>query len=96
VALSKSTFAYDALAATNATTYFYVVVATNAIGASSPSNEASATPHQLDSLGPTGCTDVGHRDRPGRAQPAGSGTPSSNGEVPVRSYRGYRGTSPGA
>jgi hypothetical protein len=44
VTLGKTVLAYDDVAVTNGTTYYYVVVATNAIGASPPSAEVSATP----------------------------------------------------
>jgi fibronectin type 3 domain-containing protein len=95
-ALPKSTLAYDDIAVTNGTKYYYVVVSTNAVGASPSSNEASATPSLSTTVFPPSApTSVTATD------PAGNNhlqwnPPSANGGAPVTSYRVYRGTSPGA
>ena len=95
-ALSKTTLAYDDVAVANGTKYFYVVVATNAVGASSPSNEASATPtSSTTAVPPSAPTSVTATDPAGHNHLQWN-PPSSNGGAPVTSYRVYRGTSPGA
>src|SRR5437773_1332769 len=76
---------------TNGHTYYYEVVATNLIGNSDPSNEASATPNP-----PATPPDPPQ----GLTATAGDGTvdlawsaPGSDGGSPVTNYKVYRGTS---
>lgn len=93
--LSKTIRTFDYIAVTNGTTYSYLVVATNAIGASSPSNETSATPTGSTTVSPSAPTSVT------ATNPAGNNhlqwnPPSSSGGAPITSYRVYRGTAPGA
>ncbi len=76
---------------TNGHTYYYEVVATNLIGNSDPSNEASATPNP-----PATPPDPPQ----GLTATAGDGTvdlawsaPGSDGGSPITNYKVYRGTS---
>jgi predicted phage tail protein len=95
VTLSKTTLGYDDLAVTNGTTYHYVVVATNALGASAPSAQVSATPQASVPLtppaAPTGLTATA---LPGANRLAWT-APTDTGGAPVTSYRVYRGVAPG-
>jgi hypothetical protein len=93
--LSKTTFTFDDTTVSNGTTYYYVVVATNALGASGPSSEVSATPQGSVTVTPPGAPT-------GLAATSSSGTihlawtaPADTGGAPITSYRVYRGTAPG-
>ena len=96
VTLSKSTGVYDDIAVINGTTYYYVIVATNAIGASPPSNEASATPTSSTTAVPPSAPMSVTATNPAGHNHLQWNPPSSNGGAPVTSYRIYRGTAPGA
>ena len=75
---------------TNGTTYFFKVLATNAVGDSALSNEASATPLGVPDA-PTGLTAT-----PGNGQVGLSWTaPSSNGGSAITGYKVYEGTTTG-
>ncbi|HLE58286.1 MAG TPA: fibronectin type III domain-containing protein [Candidatus Limnocylindria bacterium] len=90
--LGPGSLTYPDLGLVNGATYSYVVRALNSVGASSDSNEASATP-------------VGPPSAPRNlvaSRPKGSGVtltwsiPLTNGGSPITSYRIYRGTSSGS
>ncbi|WP_156399746.1 fibronectin type III domain-containing protein [Phycicoccus sp. Soil748] len=93
--LSKTTLAYDDLAVTNGTTYYYVLVATNALGTSPTSPEVVANPHQAVVLtapgAPTGVTAAA---APGSVNVSWS-PPASTGGTSITQYRVYRGTTAG-
>jgi len=88
--------AFTDTAVANDTRYFYVVVAANKIGPSSPSQEASAVPSALSVAAlPGSPTSVSIANPPGRIQ-LDWNPPTDNGGAAVTSYRVYRGTAPGA
>jgi hypothetical protein len=70
------------------TTYYYRVVATNAVGNSDPSNEVSATPTTVPGA-PTLVATAG------KSQVKLSWTAPTNGGAPITGYGIYRGTSTG-
>ena len=76
-------------AVTTGTTYYYRVVATNAVGNSDPSNEVSATPTTLPGA-PTLLATAG------KSQVKLSWTTPANGGTPITGYAIYRGTAAGA
>ncbi|EBM0725627.1 fibronectin type III domain-containing protein, partial [Salmonella enterica subsp. enterica serovar Senftenberg] len=95
VTLSKTTFTYDDTTVTNGTTYYYVVVATNALGASGPSTEVSATPQGSVTVTPPGApTGLGATTPPGAIHLTWN-APANTGGAPITSYRVYRGTAQG-
>jgi hypothetical protein len=93
--LGKTDLAYDDTGVTNGIAYYYVILATNAIGASPPSNEVVATPQVPPTLTvpgpPTGLTAT---SLPGLIR-LNWIAPGSSGGSDVSSYRVYRGTGPG-
>ncbi|MEP7036118.1 MAG: fibronectin type III domain-containing protein [Actinomycetota bacterium] len=95
-ALSRTSFGYDDTAVTNGTRYYYVIVATNAVGSSAPSNEASATPSGSATVVPPGAPLSVSATDPAGHNHLQWNPPSSTGGAPVTSYRVYRGTAPGA
>jgi hypothetical protein len=91
----SATRTYDDTAVSNATTYYYRVVALNAFGAGAAGGEAAATPDAsitpVPPTAPVGLT---------AANPAGYvsltwNPPVDNGGAPVTSYDVYRGAAPG-
>jgi hypothetical protein len=76
-------------AVTTGTTYYYRVVATNAVGSSDPSNEVNATPTTLPGK-PTLLATAG------KSQVKLSWTAPANGGTPITGYAIYRGTAAGA
>lgn len=93
--LSRSTTSFTDLGVVNGTTYYYVVVATNALGSSQPSTEVSATPQAAVVVTPPGApTDLSATTSPGSVALTWSAPTSTGGEA-VSSYRIYRGTTPG-
>jgi fibronectin type 3 domain-containing protein len=94
--LAKTTLAYDDLAVANGTTYYYVVVATNALGASAPSAEAAGTPQPAVVLTVPGApTGLSATAAPGLVHLSWS-PPASTGGTALTQYRVYRGLSSGA
>ena len=84
---------YTDTTATNGTTYYYVVKASNAVGESLPSNEASATP-SAPATAPSAPQSLGATA--GNNQVALSwSAPSSNGGSALTSYTVYRSTTTG-
>jgi fibronectin type 3 domain-containing protein len=93
--LSKSVLTYADTTVSNGTTYYYVVVATNALGASSPSQEASARPQGTVTVTPPGApTGLGATTSTGAIRLTWT-APTNTGGAPITSYRVYRGTTPG-
>jgi fibronectin type 3 domain-containing protein len=93
--LSDATVSYTDTAVTNGTTYYYVVVATNALGSSAPSTEVAARPQGTVTVSPPGApTALSATASPGVVQLAWN-APTSTGGAPITSYRVYRGTTPG-
>ena len=93
--LSKDARAYTDTTVVNGGTYYYVVTASNAVGASPPSNESGATPSGTAVLKPpTAPTSVTAISPPGTNHLAWN-PPASNGGSPVTGYCVYRGTAPG-
>jgi fibronectin type 3 domain-containing protein len=90
VSLSKDQLTYRDTTAANGVTHYYVVVATNALGSSAPSNEASATPSASSTVtAPSAPTSVTGIADPGVNHIAWN-PPSTTGGSAVTSYRVYR------
>lgn len=93
--LSKSVTTYDDTAVSNGTTYDYVIVATNALGASAPSAEVEATPTgSSPAKPPSAPQSVAATNPPGSVHLQWN-PPVDNGSAPITSYQVYRGTSAG-
>ena len=93
--LSKTTFSFDDTTVTNGTTYYYVVLATNALGAGPASTEVSATPRGSVVVTPPGApTGLAATTPPGLVHLTWN-APVNTGGAPVTSYRVYRGLAPG-
>jgi fibronectin type 3 domain-containing protein len=88
-----TTTSYSDSTVTNGTTYYYKVVAVNAVGTSPQSNEASATPQPAPTApsAPQGLTATGGNQTVQLVWSA----PASNGGAAVTSYNVYRSTTPG-
>jgi len=93
--LSKTTFSFDDTTVTNGTTYYYVVVATNALGASGPSAEVSATPQGSVTVTPPGAPTGLAATTPAGLIHLTWTAPTNTGGAPITSYRVYRGAAPG-
>ena len=95
VTLGKTDLAFDDAGVTNGIAYYYVILATNAIGAGPPSNEGVATPQVPPTLTvpgpPSGLTAA---SLPGLIRLNWT-APGSSGGSDISSYRVYRGTGPG-
>ena len=91
--LGPTATTYDDTAVDNGTTYFYQVVALNSLGASAPSNEASATPDVITVTPPGAPTSVAATNPAGEIDLSWN-PPADNGGAPVTSYNVYRGTTP--
>jgi fibronectin type 3 domain-containing protein len=93
--LSDSGRSYDDTSVSNGTTYYYVIVATNSVGASPPSAEVSATPRSSTSATPPGAPQSVIATNPPGSVHLQWNPPDSNGGAPITSYEVYRGTTPG-
>lgn len=93
--LSKSVRTYDDTAVSNGTTYYYVIVDTNAVGASGPSAEVLATPGSAQAATPPGPPQSIVASNPPGSVHLQWNPPANNGGAPVTSYAVYRGTTPG-
>lgn len=90
-----STTTYNDTTAVNGTTYYYVVKATNNLGSSVASNEATVTPDAgaiPDPPGPP--TSIAATNPPGTVHITWN-PPVHNGGAPVTTYNVYRGTTAG-
>jgi fibronectin type 3 domain-containing protein len=93
--LSADARVFTDTAVVNGVTYYYVVVATNAMGASRPSAEVIATPGAgSTATAPSAPTSVSGSSPPGHNYITWNPPPSDGGS-PVTSYRVYRGTTSG-
>lgn len=93
--LSKTTFSFDDTTVTNGTTYYYVLVATNALGAGPASTEVSATPQGTVVVTPPGAPTGLAATTPAGLIHLAWNAPANTGGAPVTSYRVYRGPAPG-
>ena len=92
--LSKSVTSFTDTTVDDGTTYHYVLVATNSVGSSGPSNERSATPQDASVTPPAAPTGLSASTPPGLVRLTWS-APADTGGAPVTTYRVYRGTAPG-
>jgi fibronectin type 3 domain-containing protein len=92
--LSKTELSYADTAVSNGTTYYYQIVATNALGASAPSAEVSATPSSAQAAKPPAAPQSVVATNPPGTVHLQWNPPTNNGGAPITSYTIYRGTSP--
>ena len=94
VATNVTTTSFTNTGLTNGTTYYYTVAAVNSAGTSANSNEANATPMQVQATAPSAPQSLSATG--GNASARLSWTaPASNGGSAITGYNVYRGTSPG-
>ncbi len=94
IATNVPTTTFSDAGRVNGTTYYYTVSAVNAVGVSTRSNEASATPQPTQPTAPGAPT--GLTATAGNASVVLSWTaPASNGGSAVTGYAVYRGSTPG-
>ena len=101
--LSKAAFAtlgkdvrnYDDTTALNDTTYYYTVVATNAVGASPAAAEASAQPSAAYGVVPPGPPTYLNATTPAGYNALQWNPPTDNGGAPVTGYEVFRATTSG-
>ena len=92
VATNVTTLSFADSPLTNGTTYYYTVVAINAVGASPPSGEASATPQATAPSAPVSVV----ASAGNTSATVSWSMPASTGGSPITGYNVYRGTSAGA
>jgi Fibronectin type III domain len=94
VATNVTTTSFTNTGLTNGTTYYYTVAAVNSAGTSANSNEANATPMQVQATAPSAPQSLSATG--GNASARLSWTAAaSNGGSAITGYNVYRGTSPG-
>ncbi len=93
VATNVTTTSFTNTGLTNATKYYYTVAAVNSAGTSASSNEANATPIQVQATAPSAPQSLAATG--GNASARLSWTaPASNGGSMITGYNVYRGTTP--